>query len=119
ITGKTPAHDPGVVDVKATRDTQTAVWDGGGYRYTCRIDDDCGPLNAGLRCDELNGVCVPAKGCNDDTNCDDFNNDQDYCYHYGLQCRCVTPEANDAGTSGVCRRRHGICAECTDNAECG
>lgn len=92
----------------------------------CRIDDDCQAWNEGLRCDdqklEDGGApsyqCTAARGCLDDSNCGRAD-EKDYCYHYGLQCRCVTPEPNDAGTPGVCRRRRGVCEECTEDSQCG
>ncbi|MBI3185890.1 MAG: hypothetical protein HYZ28_27455 [Myxococcales bacterium] len=83
----------------------------------CRIDDDCAFYDQGLRCQESSGECIPAKPCNDDTNCDSQDPD-DYCYHYGIQCRCVN-ETNDAGLAGVCRRRRNTCEECTDDSQCG
>ncbi|MHB8872599.1 MAG: hypothetical protein ACYC8T_02830 [Myxococcaceae bacterium] len=85
--------------------------------WSCVRDDDCAVFNQGLRCDEATGVCIGSRGCNDDTNCDSVD-EADYCYHYGLQCRCVQEE-NDAGFSGVCRRRHAVCDQCTSDVECG
>ena len=90
--------------------------------YFCKKDDDCAVFNAGLRCEESTGACIPAYGCNDDTNCENQpvlpDGGDDYCYHYGLQCRCV-PEPNDAGLTGICRRRRAVCEECTDPSQCG
>src|SRR5687767_8945919 len=59
----------------------------------------------------------PPCRCNDDSNCDS-EDEADYCYRYGIQCRCVA-EATDAGFEGVCRRRHGVCDTCTSDEECG
>lgn len=85
--------------------------------FKCRIDDDCAVLQQGLRCEERTGECIPAKPCNDDTHCDSLD-ENDYCYHYGIQCRCVQ-EANDGGGTGVCRRRREVCQECTEDSQCG
>lgn len=86
----------------------------------CRIDDDCEPYQLGLRCEEKTGHCIPARGCKDDTNCPPQQYDpNDYCSSSGIQCRCVQGEKSKDGFDGVCRRRRGVCEECTDDTQCG
>lgn len=116
LTGKTAATSPGAYDVIVSRGSEVVALPQA-YTFTCRIDDDCSTLGAGMRCEEGAGRCVAAKGCNDDTNCPSANPD-DYCYTYGLGCRCVN-ETNETGFPGVCRRRRGVCDECTADDQCG
>jgi hypothetical protein len=85
----------------------------------CKQDDDCSAIAKGTRCTESTGKCTDdVHGCNFDTDCNNFIDFGDYCFQGGIQCRCVM-EANDAGTSGVCHRRHLPCTECTSDAQCG
>lgn len=94
----------------------------------CRIDDDCESYNLGLRCNEQTGHCIQAQGCNDLPNCAQCDPNQGDCpsnpldYYCntitGLGCRCVT-ETNGTGFEGVCRRRRGVCDECTADEQCG
>lgn len=85
---------------------------------SCSTDDQCKGIATGTRCETVTGLCIPATGCNLNSDCTS-QDPTDYCYQYGIQCRCITPEANDAGYSGVCRRRKAPCEECTSNDECG
>ncbi len=88
----------------------------------CAKDDDCAALKEGLRCDQQAGRCIPGTPCNTtigDSQCQ-VNDPNDYCYQFGVQCRCEPDTGVDAGSNdGVCRRRHGVCEECTTDAECG
>jgi hypothetical protein len=86
----------------------------------CRIDDDCAVYNRGLRCQDATGRCIEARGCSATFNCPPPNIDpSDYCSTLsGVGCRCVY-ENNDTGEPGVCRRRRGVCDECTDDSQCG
>ena len=87
----------------------------------CAQDDDCAALNNGTRCDQTSGRCIAATGCNvtvGDSQCQ-VNDPNDYCYQFGVQCRCEADPGADGGLDGVCRRRHGVCEECTTDAECG
>jgi hypothetical protein len=84
----------------------------------CTNDDMCKGIQLGTRCELGAGKCIPARGCNMSSDCQ-VSNPSDYCDIFGIGCRCVTPEANDAGYSGVCRRRKNVCEECTGNDECG
>ncbi len=87
--------------------------------YVCKKDSDCSIFKQGLRCETSDGGCVPAQGCNNDTNCFSSNPD-DYCFELGTQCRCVFNQSPaDAGFPGVCHRRTGVCGECTSDEECG
>ena len=83
----------------------------------CTQDDQCSGIVKGTRCETNTGLCVPAAGCLSNSTCTS-QDPNDYCYQYGVQCRCVT-EQNDTGMQGVCRRRKGPCQECTTNDECG
>jgi len=83
----------------------------------CKLDDDCAPLGASLRCNEVTGECIPGTRCNDSTNCVSTDPD-DYCSEFGIGCRCVAEAASD-GLAGVCRRRRSVCEPCTDNSQCG
>ena len=94
----------------------------------CKIDDDCAHYNVGLRCNEASGHCIPAQGCNFNSDCAQCDPRQGKCpddqldYYCntlsGVGCRCVT-ENNQGGYVGVCRRRRGICDECTQDEQCG
>jgi hypothetical protein len=91
----------------------------GQCKSSCTGDDQCKAIELGTRCDIPSGVCIPAKGCNTNSDCPENIDVDHYCYQFGVGCRCITPEANDAGYSGVCRRRKAPCEECTGNDECG
>lgn len=85
----------------------------------CKQDDDCSAIKSGTRCDEPTGACITdVHGCGTDTDCNNFVEFDDYCYQFGIQCRCVI-EPNDAGLNGVCHRRNRSCSECTTDVECG
>ncbi len=107
--------DAGPEEVDSGTEVDAGPIDAG---FQCRIDDDCAVLNQGLRCDQPTATCVPARGCVVDTDCNESFDPNDYCYQYGIQCRCVT-ESNDGGFPGVCRRRKAPCEACTDSKECG
>jgi hypothetical protein len=86
----------------------------------CVQDDDCAQFEAGLRCEDATGRCIPARGCTRDSECPPpggFDPD-DYCELSSIGCRCVS-EANASGFDGVCRRRRTVCTECTDDGQCG
>lgn len=89
----------------------------GQCKPACTSDDQCKAIATGTRCDTPSGLCINAKGCNIPSDCTS-QDPNDYCYQYGVQCRCIT-ETNDAGFSGVCRRRKAPCEECTGSEECG
>ncbi len=99
--------------------------DGGGDAgvdagFFCKKDDDCSVFKKGLRCEQTDGGCVPAASCGVDSNCRQENDPDHYCYYAGPQCRCALGDpAPDSGFPGVCRRRKGICEECTADDECG
>lgn len=85
----------------------------------CTKDSECSAREGGTRCDEKTGQCVMARGCNFTSDCqsEDFD---DYCYRYGIQCRCALEGAGSVpGFAGVCQRRLASCEECTNDAECG
>lgn len=87
----------------------------------CAKDDDCAAQMNGTRCDQNSGLCIPATACNTaigDSQCQtgDFN---DYCYQFGVQCRCEADTGAPTGFDGVCRRRLGACDECTTDDQCG
>ncbi len=85
----------------------------------CTTDDDCVTIEPGDRCQDGTGRCInDVHGCNQDTDCNTYLDPTDYCFVGGIQCRCVTV-ANDAGTSGVCLRRHTSCETCTSDDQCG
>ncbi len=84
----------------------------------CLKDDDCAARKDGSRCDQTSGQCIKAKGCTFQSDCQS-EDPTDYCYRYGAQCRCAEDTGAPSGSNGVCRRRHGICEECTTDAECG
>ena len=69
------------------------------------------------RCSEGSGQCVSARTCNTNVDCSAASV-SDYCYVNGKGCNCV-PGPNDAGVTGVCRRRHAPCEPCTTDFECG
>ncbi|MBX7102068.1 MAG: hypothetical protein K1X89_30415 [Myxococcaceae bacterium] len=84
----------------------------------CVTDDDCSYLKTGKRC-AMDGQCVDGRGCNFDSDCSSEDS-ADYCYRFGVQCRCVTSGAGaPSGYSGVCHRRKAACDECTTDSECG
>lgn len=78
----------------------------------CTYDDDCA-INEICQ----NGVCAPAKPCQDDpSTCAGF----DYCDTVsGLGCRCVKSEQAEAPYNGFCKRRLPACAPCTSDEQCG
>jgi hypothetical protein len=112
--------DTGVVTPDAGSDSGVDGGDAGfDAGFFCKKDMDCAVFKKGLRCETGDGGCVPAQPCGDDTNC--FSADPDsYCYEGGPQCRCVLNDpVQGSGFPGVCRRRTGVCDECTTDSECG
>ncbi len=99
-----------------------------GFKCVAGNDDSCSAIGTGLRCDDATRECVAARGCLtagptqfDPGQCapSDFADSTDYCYELGnVGCRCVQ-EANDAGTVGVCKRRHTLCQPCDNDGQCG
>ena len=86
-----------------------------GTLAACHTDDECS--SSAQRCAEGSGLCVAARNCNTASDCSS-GAATDYCFTGGKGCLCV-PGANDAGMTGVCRRRLGPCDPCTTDFQCG
>ncbi|MFM2153337.1 MAG: hypothetical protein RL199_1772 [Pseudomonadota bacterium] len=74
---------------------------------------DVGCKDAKTYCDRGTGLCLPAKGCKSNEDCEyQGSTTEDYCANGGCFCD------PDRG-GGVCRPRFARCAACTRDLECG